>query len=182
MNLPPLSTPDEADRPLEAIPVLENWVRGTLLGMVAGATVVFTIAVLLDPYQGDGSARTMETHRQMGLPPCTFKTVTLGLGPTQPNGEPDGLPCPSCGMTTSFALLMHGDVLNSLRANAVGTLLATFGLLFIPWALASVWLGRPLFLISLETALMRVVLGFLGLMIVRWVIVLVWIWYHSTSP
>lgn len=155
---------------MEAIPVLENWVRGTLLGMVAGAVAVFTIAVLLDPYQDDGSARTMETHRQMGLPPCTFKTVS------------GGFPCPSCGMTTSFSLLMHGDVVNSLRANAVGTLLAVFGLLFIPWALASTWLGRPLFVVSLETALMRVVLGFLALMLVRWVIVLIWMGYHSTTP
>ena len=51
----------------------------------------------------------METHRQLGLPPCTFKEMT-------------GLPCPSCGMTSSFALLVRGDVMNSLRANAVGTL------------------------------------------------------------
>jgi hypothetical protein len=68
-------------------------------------------------------------------------------------------------MTTSFALDARRR-LNSLRANAVGAL-ASFGLLFIPWALGSVWLGRPLFIVSLETALMRVVLGFPGLMIVR---------------
>ena len=76
----------------------------------------------------------------MNLPDCTFKTMT-------------GLPCPSCGMTTSFSLLMHGDPINSLRANWVGTGLALFCLALIPWALASVWLKRPLFVVSLERAM-----------------------------
>jgi hypothetical protein len=166
MSMPPLSTSDELQEPvLDAVPILENWVRGTLLGMVIGSVAVFTIAAVLNPYKEDGEARTMETHRQMGLPACTFKTMT------------GGVPCPSCGMTTSFSLLMHGDILNSLRANCVGTLLASLGLLFIPWALVSIWLGRPLFMVSLETALMRVVLGFLALMLIRWVIVLGWMWY-----
>jgi hypothetical protein len=71
MSMTPVNS-DAADRP-PAIPVLENRC-GTLLGG-RGRVVVFTIAVLLDPYQADGCP-TMETH-QMGLPACTFKTVTL---------------------------------------------------------------------------------------------------------
>ena len=35
----------------------------------------------------------MGTHQQLGLPPCNFVTLT-------------GYPCPACGMTTSFALLV----------------------------------------------------------------------------
>ena len=54
------------------------------------------------------------------MPPCNFKTWT-------------GKPCPSCGMTTSFALLIRGDVANSLRANWVGTLLAGFCMVLIPY-------------------------------------------------
>src|SRR5206468_4474542 len=57
---------------LQAIPVLHNWVRGTLLGIAAGLVIVFAVAAWLDPYDADGQALRMATHRQLGLPPCTF--------------------------------------------------------------------------------------------------------------
>jgi hypothetical protein len=161
-----LTYQEATDEPLDAIPVLVWWVRGTLVGMTCGIVLVFTIAANLNPYLDDGTARTMETHRQMGLPPCTFKSMA-------------GLPCPSCGMTTSFALLIRGDVWNSLRANCAGTILATLCLLFVPWSLVSVWLGRPLFIVSVELAVMRIVIGFLILMLTRWAIVLLWIWIQG---
>ena len=63
-----------------------------------------------------------------------------------------GVPCPSCGMTTSFALLLHGDIANSLRANAVGTLLAVFCLVLIPWSLACVVFKRFFLIVSLDRA------------------------------
>jgi hypothetical protein len=138
----------------EALPVMTGWVRGALAGLALGLAAVFAVALWLDPYEG-GSPRRMETHRQLGLPPCTFYRMT-------------GIPCPSCGMTTSFALLVRGDVGNSLRANAVGTLLAAFCLLLIPWCLAAVATGRTPFVRSLERALTVVVLTFLTLMLVRW--------------
>jgi hypothetical protein len=166
MSVPPKSS-EEAREPLEVIPVLRTWVRGVLLGVALGLGAVFVTACRLNPYNEDGTPRRMETHRQLNLPPCSFKVAT-------------GMPCPSCGMTTSFALLMHGDPINSLRANAVGTLLAVFGLVVMPWSVASAVLRRPLFLRSLERAFMVVVLTFLGLMILRWVIVLIVGWWSGT--
>jgi hypothetical protein len=80
-------------------------------------------------------------------------------------------------MTTSFALLIRGDVWNSMRANFVGTLLASFCLLLIPWSLVSVWLGRPVFIASIEYVLVRLVIAFLALLLLRWAIVLIWFWY-----
>jgi hypothetical protein len=149
------------------VPVMPWWVRGTLLLMATGLITVFTIAIRLNPYVNGGTARTMETHRQLGLPPCTFYALT-------------GLPCPSCGMTTSFSLLMHGDVVHSVRANAVGTLLAVFCLALIPWCLASAALGRLLFVTDLEAVLIRLIIAFLVLMLGRWVIVLTWLWLTHT--
>ncbi len=140
-----------------------------LLVVTAGIVAVFTVAVCLNPYKEDGTPRTMETHRQMGLPPCTFYAAT-GYR----------YPCPSCGMTTSFALLAHGDVWNSLRANVVGTVLALFCLLLVPWSLVSVFLGRPLFILSVEAVLLKLIIVFISLLLIRWVIVLVWIWL--TTP
>lgn len=164
-------TDDDGDDFPVATPYLAGWVRGLLLLIVGGLVAVFTIAVLLNPYNPDGTAKTTATHTgpPLNLPDCTFKTMT-------------GLPCPSCGMTTSFSLLMHGDPLNSLRANWVGTGLAVFCLALIPWALASVWLRRPLGIVSLEKAMAVSVVSFLVVMLFRWGVVLVLIWWerHST--
>jgi hypothetical protein len=84
-------------------------------------------------------------------------------------------------MTTSFSLLIHGDVVNSLRANAVGTLLASFCLLLIPWCLVSAFLARPLFIVAIEPVLLRLIVGFLVLLLGRWVLVLTWIWLTHTA-
>jgi hypothetical protein len=164
----PLLTTNESQEPLDAIPVLAWWVRGLLLVITAGLVTVFVIAISLNPYREDGTARTMETHRQLNLPECSFKHLT------------GGWPCPSCGMTTSFALLMHGDVINSARANVVGTLLAAFCLALIPWSLISIYLGRPLFIVSIEPILIRVIIVFLLLLLTRWVIVLAHLWWTRT--
>jgi hypothetical protein len=151
---------DEPD--LEPLPVyvpLRGWVRVVLVVLALLGCGVFAIAIHLRPYEPDGTPLREETHRQLGLPPCTFKFVT-------------GLPCPSCGMTTSFALLIRGDVWNSLRANVAGTLLAVLTLAFIPWGLASAWKGRLLFIVSFEKVITRVVVLFLVVMLLRWGIVL----------
>jgi hypothetical protein len=136
------------------------------VAIALGLMVVFGIAAWLNPYDEAGRALRSETHLQLGLPPCTFRVVT-------------GVPCPSCGMTTSFALLMHGDLANSLRANAVGTLMALFGLLVIPWSLASAVCKRPLFIASLERALLGIVLIFVVLLFTRWLLVLGLTWWSK---
>ena len=154
--------------PLEVLPVLRWWVRLGLLIIAAGLIVVFGIAIWLRPYDDQGQPLRMETHRQLGLPSCQFYFVT-------------GVPCPSCGMTTSFALLMHGDPWNSLRANAVGTLLACFCLFLIPWCLVSAYVRRPLFIRSVDRWLSILAAVFLGLMLIRWIIVLAVVWGSRTN-
>jgi hypothetical protein len=149
---------DKEPEILDALPVMAGWVRVLLVSLAIGFGTVLTIAVLLNPYNGDGSAKRMETHRELGLPPCTFYDKTK-------------LPCPSCGMTTSFALLMHGDVLNSLRANWTGTFLALACLIYIPWSLASVWVGRTLYVQSMERLLLILIVGFMACLLLRWLVV-----------
>ncbi len=158
MSSPSSSSSQEPEEVLEVIPVLRPWVRGSLIGLALALIAVFAVAVWINPYHEDGTPLTMASHRQLGLPPCTFYFTT-------------GLPCPSCGMTTSFALLMHGDLRNSLRANAVGTVFAGFCLLLIPWCLASVVCGRTLFIRSMERTVTFVMLAFFSMMMLRWVIV-----------
>jgi hypothetical protein len=130
-----------------------------LIAIPLGLIAVFGTATWLNPYDSAGQPLRMETHRQLGLPPCTFYTLT-------------GLPCPSCGMTTSFSLLMHGDVVNSLRANAVGTMVALIWLTMIPWSLLSAVRGRLIFIRSPERALLWAVIAFMVLLLLRWLVVL----------
>ncbi len=155
----PLLPTEPVQEPVDVLPVLNRWARHVLLGIAGGLVVVFTLAAWLDPYDEQGQPRRLETHTQIGLPPCTFYQTT-------------GVPCPSCGLTTSFALLMHGDLGNSLRANAVGTLLAVFWLALIPWSLASALGGRLFLILSIERALMRSVFVFLVLLLTRWAVVI----------
>lgn len=162
-------TPDavQEDSVDEATP-LHRWIRIFLLILTAPWIVVFAIACGLDPYENNGEAKRLGTHRQIllpgmdeGLPDCNFKVIT-------------GVPCPSCGMTTSFTLLIRADVWNSLQANFAGTALAAFGLLFVPWAFASAFFGRFVFIRSMELVIFRLAVIFLFLLFGRWALVLIW--------
>jgi hypothetical protein len=149
----------EDEEVLVAVPVLRAWVRCVLVAMAMAFCLVFAIAIALNPYKEDGEARVWETHRQLGLPECTFKEWTRR-------------PCPSCGMTTSFALFVRGDLLNSARANFAGTILASFCLLMIPWGLASAFRARYYWIVSLEWFIPRFIVVFFGIMLLRWGVVL----------
>jgi hypothetical protein len=161
-----LPTSEEFQRPRGPVRVLSPWTRTALIGIASGLLVIFGIAIWLNPYYENGTPRRTGTHLQTGLPPCTFQVVT-------------GLPCPSCGMTTSFALLVRGDVLNSLRANAIGTLLALFWLALIPWCLACAIARRYFLIVTAERALLVTMLVFVGLLLVRWAFVLGLGWWSG---
>jgi hypothetical protein len=149
-------------RTARPVPNTGRIVRLSLLTVGALLAVIFGIAFWLNPYDADGAPRTMATHTQLGMPPCNFVVMT-------------GKPCPACGMTTSFALLVRGDLKNSLHANWAGTLIAVVWALTMVWAVASGIRGRPLFIppgrgeLYLTTAVGVV----LTLMMARWGVVLI---------
>lgn len=140
-------------------PRLARWVRGFLVLIALGLVAVFAVGLWLNPYHPDGTRRTMATHTQLGLEPCNMVVLT-------------GKPCPACGMTTSVSLLIRGDVVGSLRANWVGTLLAATWLAAIPWAVASAVRGRYYFVRSGEVLTSVLIVAFLVLMIARWAVVI----------
>jgi hypothetical protein len=86
-------------------------------------TAVFCIAAALNPYDAAGRPLSHGTHRQLGLPPCWVKQVT-------------GLACPSCGMTTSVSLVMHGELAAAWQANPAGAVVAFLGLGVTLWMMA----------------------------------------------
>lgn len=134
-------------------------VRGALLLMAAGFALVFFIATQVQPYNDDGTAMRSASHQTIGLPACRFKEMT-------------DIPCPSCGMTTSFALLVRGDISNSMRANWVGTGLAVFCALLIPWCLVSAFRGKYLWVRRIDAAIGFLVGSFTVLMLGRWGVLL----------
>jgi hypothetical protein len=140
---------------------LTRWVRACLVVIAVGFAIVFGIALWLNPYDETGQPRRLATHTQLGMSPCGFYQMT-------------DVPCPSCGMTTSFALLMHGDLVNSLRANAAGTLLALLGLAAIPWSLVSAWRGRYLWIANLDRVVLVLIYLITFIMIVRWLCIGGW--------
>lgn len=100
------------------------------LTWVAAALFVLLIARHLQP-----NASGFGTHTQLGLPACLFLKWT-------------GLPCPTCGLTTSFSLLAHGALRAGVACHPVGALLFTLTCLSVPLGvgalLADVSLGRAL--------------------------------------
>ena len=69
------------------------------------------LAVMLTAAWVSPSPTGLGTHTQLGLEPCQFLVRT-------------GLPCPSCGMTTSYSWFARGNFLASLYVQPMGFLLA----------------------------------------------------------
>lgn len=79
--------------------------------------------------------RGLGTHEQLGLPPCSFRTLF-------------GLRCPTCGMTTAFAHLVHGKPVEACKANAGGLLLGIATVVLIGWLVGTAAAGRPVARVS----------------------------------
>ncbi len=93
--------------------------RLLLVAAVIAVLAGFGLAFRLNP-----DPRGFGTHEDLGLPPCTIQLAY-------------SLPCPSCGMTTSFAHFVRGEIPSAARANPGGLLLALICALLVPWACIS---------------------------------------------
>ena len=86
--------------------------------------VIATATTLVPAAEGHG------THTQLGLPPCGFLVST-------------GLPCPGCGLTTSFSHMVRFDWAGASAANAFGVALFLVSFFTIPVSFYSMWRGLP---------------------------------------
>ncbi len=110
----------------------------------------FFVATRLQP---DPSG--LGTHQQLGLPPCTAREVF-------------GVPCPSCGMTTSFAHFVRGQFLQSAQTNAAGLLLAICCAVQIPWSFKTAITGRHGFVHPLSEILVWFLISLLSVGLIQW--------------
>lgn len=128
---------------------LEHWI---LLGIgVLGLALIAVLGVWVEP-----DPRGVGTHERLGLPAC--KPM-----------EWWNVPCPGCGVTTSLALLAHGEprasFLNQPFGFAMSVLLAVYGLWAIAWALR----GRDLYQSLRALPLGKPMIALGVLMLVSWV-------------
>jgi hypothetical protein len=119
-----------------------------LLGV--GLSALLGIATVLQP-----DPHHHGTHQQLGLPPCTFYYLF-------------GVPCPTCGMTTSWAHLMRGEILTSFRVNAGGAILGMLAILAVPWSLATAIRGRPIARLPRERLTGWFGVGILAVVLLQW--------------
>ncbi|HEX2971142.1 MAG TPA: DUF2752 domain-containing protein [Tepidisphaeraceae bacterium] len=95
------------------------------LGVASGALAVLGAAWVIHP---DPSG--VGTHHQLGLDACELLVRT-------------GVPCITCGMTTSFSYFVRGQLLASLYTQPMGTLLAFLAALSVWAGLYIAFTGRP---------------------------------------
>lgn len=99
--------------------------------MLASTFVALALFIVLG-FIVHPDARGFGTHEQLGLPSCKLMDWT-------------GVPCPGCGVTTSVAFAARGHVIESLRTQPFGLVMALTILVLPLWALVAHFSGQDLY-------------------------------------
>lgn len=118
---------------------------------IACLAPLVTAALLMPNPQGTGS------HEGLGLARCQFMYRT-------------GIPCPSCGMTTSWTWFVRGNLLASFYVQPMGCVLAFLAACGVWAGLYVALTGRPVYRLS------RVVNGRYVLVPLLAFAILAWAW------
>jgi len=112
---------------------------------LAGCSVLGIAAWLVPAECGYG------THEQLFTGPCAAILIS-------------GMPCPTCGMTTSFSMVMHGRLYDAFIAQPAGMLLCLATMLLVVHGVQVLLTGRTLTVNWHRVGPVRFMLG-LGLLI-----------------
>jgi hypothetical protein len=123
-------------------------VLAAIVGLVLAAPVV--VAMRLDP-----DPRGWGTHEQLGLATCRIRLWT-------------GRPCPTCGMTTSWAYAVRGDAQAAVAANLGGTLLLVGAIAAAACAFATAAAGRQLLRRPPARWVLAIGAGWLAVTLIDW--------------
>ncbi|MBI5362573.1 MAG: DUF2752 domain-containing protein [Planctomycetes bacterium] len=107
------TSPDRAPA-VGSAPSVEHRVLFAGANLALVVLVAFALFVEPDP-------RGFGTHEKLGLPPCAPMELW-------------NVPCPGCGVTTSFTLAAHGRLLASFVNQPLGAAIAVGVPLFALWA------------------------------------------------
>lgn len=148
---PPGTIYDVAATPFHG-PTASGLHRVIAFGIAGAAISVLLVALSIQPNQ-----RGISTHAQLGLAPCQFEART-------------GMPCMTCGMTTSFAWFVRGNLLASLYVQPMGTIMALLTVMAVWTGGYVAFTGRPL-----HRLLFAVPLRYTVVPLILWGIV-AWAW------
>ncbi len=116
--------------------------------------------VISDPRADEPMHFVIPFAQDMPVFHCPFRTIT-------------GIPCPICGITTSSALIVRGDLAGSFHAHPLGPLLALGMALVIPISVLRLISGKDDYATREEGKLNRLVLWMLLAMIAfSWALIL----------
>jgi hypothetical protein len=141
--------------PLIFSPRLEPAVVGKAGRLLAIAVSLVCLAVMVTAAKLTPSPTGMGTHTQLGLDQCQFALRT-------------GLPCPSCGMTTSFAWFARGNLLASFYIQPMGALLALLCVIALWTGLYVAATGRAIYRLIALGPSRYYVPGMLAWAIIAW--------------
>jgi hypothetical protein len=114
--------------------------------------VIVTARMLVPKESGMG------THTELGFPPCTFYVLTK-------------LPCPGCGLTTSFSHLAHLQFVKAFKVHPFGPILFAAVLLMIVQKVIVLCTGYSISLrlsVKAESIIILILsLGFIGFFFIR---------------
>ncbi len=127
-----LNPPQIYLRAASAAARLSAGTRLLALGVAAACLAPLITAAILVP-----SPTGVGTHTALGLSQCQFLVRT-------------GLPCPGCGMTTSFAWFARGNIEASLYVQPMGTVLAVLAVATFWGALYVALSGKPAYRLALR--------------------------------
>ena len=137
-------------------PGADGWPRASRLerlvqaALALGCWATVGLALALQP-----SPEGLGTHQQLGFGPCMFYQLT-------------GRPCPGCGMTTAFAHMAHGHIVQALLVQPFGALLFVLVVLSGVGLTASAMNGRSLTPLSYWPSVPFVLYGLIALWLAAW--------------
>ena len=141
---------------IEAAEVRSGWFdllfapRAVALFVVLGCGAVLGVGATLEPAPGG-----IGTHTQLGLPPCGW-IVRLDI------------PCPTCGFTTAFTNVVHGDFVSAFSGQPFGALLACATAVFFVGGLVVLVTGAPLGGVLCRFWTIKVTWVVLAMLILSW--------------
>ena len=103
-----------------------RWIRLRGLALLAVGAGTIVLGLVMRP-----SDEGLGTHKQLGLPACSFLATT-------------GWPCPTCGLTSSYAFCMHGRLGQAWKSQPFGFVLALISLALTGVGVAELAGGRSL--------------------------------------
>ncbi len=85
--------------------------RAVAVAILVIATAIVGLLLTLQP-----DPRGLGTHEQLGMEPCGWAQ------------GPNGIPCPTCGVTTAACLVVHLHPIDAVKTQPFGAVMALAGL------------------------------------------------------